>query len=288
MMTYQGHLPERRSDIHFRPGGGGHLPTVSTPQNNNSLHVQIPGPHTMEGFNHQPFVNDHEAYMKLTATYGTSSPPHQGPATVGVAPAALGSPLNTSPANLQTVSTGSHQQPQQVGDTPSILRSVLTKPKPQQQTAAYSCPTPSTLTQGQLLPNKSPLTAIKSEPIAGQVEEEEEQFVSNAQNKPKYNFEAIKNYPPFRDAYNAAMARRRSKSFGQGARHRSSSESGPFTFAPSDRSHTGVNSIKCSRCNQVLTSKCLVNRCQSLSEQTKCKMCGKELTTKCLLANCQS
>ena len=40
------------------------------------------------------------------------------------------------------------------------------------------------------------------------------------------------------------------------------------------------------RCNQVLTSKCLVQRCYEISEQTKCKNCGKELTTKCLLANC--
>jgi len=56
--------------------------------------------------------------------------------------------------------------------------------------------------------------------------------------------------------------------------------------APSGEGGHAHNSIKCSRCNQVLTSKCLVQRCYEISEQTKCKNCGKELTTKCLLANC--
>ena len=116
-----------------------------------------------------------------------------------------------SPNNSQVAAGGtqSHQQ-RDGGDAPSILRSALTKPKPQQQpAAAYSCPTPSTLTHGPLLASKIPLTAIRSEPVGGStVEEAGEQPVPNAHNKPKYNFEAIKNYPPFRDAYNGAMARR--------------------------------------------------------------------------------
>lgn len=290
MMTYQGHLPpERRSttDVDFRSGVSGHLPpthAISLPSNNNTLQVHIP--QTAPGIRHHPYVNDSEAYMKLTGYSG--SPPH------GQAGVPLPSPALTMSPNISQVAAGgnhSHQQHDGSGDGPSILRSALTKPKPQQQpAAAYSCPTPCTLTHGPLLASKVPLTAIRSEPVGGiTVEEAGEQSVPNAHNKPKYNFEAIKNYPPFRDAYNGAMARRRSKSFGQGARHRSSSESGPFTFAPTDRSsQSAINSIKCSKCNQVLTSKCLVNRCQSVSEQTKCKICGRELTTKCLLANCQS
>lgn len=203
----------------------------------------------------------------------------------------------------------------------SILRNALTKPKPHHQaTIRSSCPTPN-VTIGREV--QSSIAGVKSEPIstgrsAGTeemeaVEEMENQVLLSNTNpptgqavaaqtthkiKPKYNFEAIKNYPPFRDAYNAAMAsRRRSKSFGQGARQRSSSESlPPSSFmaslsdtrhrAPSGQGGHAHNSIKCSRCNQVLTSKCLVQRCYEISEQTKCKNCGKELTTKCLLANC--
>ena len=118
----------------------------------------------------------------------------------------------------------------------SILRHALTKPRPvgqpppsaqpPVQTTAYSCPTPSRVGQ---LPSP-PISATSETVVATTAEDTENRvLLSNterpSQQKPKYNFEAIKNYPPFRDAYNAALARRRSKSFGQGARQRSASES---------------------------------------------------------------
>ena len=123
----------------------------------------------------------------------------------------------------------------------SILRNALTKPL-----QAYSCPAPS----------------------LGQAQDDDDDVFDQVPRTPKYNLDAIKNYPPFRDVYNAVRARSKSV----GTRHRSSSESG--------------SSVKCSRCCQVLTSKCLVQRCSPPSEQTKCKDCGRELTTKCLLSNC--
>lgn len=159
----------------------------------------------------------------------------------------------------------------------SILREALTKPN--QQPTSHSCPSAPT-----------PLAALH-EAAEEEGRAEMDTFPTfdfdhprggvtgngTVENRPKYNFDAIKNYPPFRDVYNAVRAR--SRSAGRGAATSSGSR-------PRSTSESSTSSIKCSRCNQVLTSKCLVQRCHDVSEQTKCKTCGSELTMKCLLSNC--
>ena len=61
--------------------------------------------------------------------------------------------------------------------------------------------------------------------------------------QPKYNFEAIKNYPPFRDVYNAQQ--RRSKSLVNGQRGGQVAAAGGGTSSRTRSSSECSSSIKC-------------------------------------------
>lgn len=47
------------------------------------------------------------------------------------------------------------------------------------------------------------------------------------------------------------------------------------------------NPVKCGKCGEELSSRCLVQACsKKLLEETSCRRCGNELTTKCILSMC--
>ncbi len=46
--------------------------------------------------------------------------------------------------------------------------------------------------------------------------------------------------------------------------------------------------VKCNRCGDELTSRCLMQTCSRSDDNTKCVECGRDLTTKCLLAKCST